>query len=159
MDCLATSRDGARRLTSGVQRVLALVVLRLVCRGEDTGADVGPRAIVEGLLLAPDDGLGVGVVVEVVLELLPGEGVELLDAGEGDVVDLVVGAVLVEGGVDLAGAEDDAVDLLGGLDAAGGVLGVRDDPLEGGAGVGKVLDVGAGDWVAKEGLGEEDDEG
>ena len=159
MGRLEARSDGGGGVAASVHDVLAVVVVGLVEEGFDAGLDEAPGAGVEGLLLAPDDGLGVGVVVEVVLELLPGEGVELLDAGEGDVVDLVVGAVLVEGGVDLAGAEDDAVDLLGGLDAAGGVLGVRDDPLEGGAGVGKVLDVGAGDWVAKEGLGEEDDEG
>ena len=64
VDRLATSRDGARRLTSGVQRVLALVVLRLVRRGEDTGADVGPRAVVKRLLLAPEQ-VRVGVLVEV----------------------------------------------------------------------------------------------
>ena len=159
MGGLEARSDGGRGVPAGVHDVLAVVVLRLVEERLNTRLGETPCARVERLFLSPNDGLGVGVVVEVVLELLPGEGVELLDAGDGDVIDVVVGAVFVEGGVDLAGAEDDAVDLLGGLDAAGGVLGVRDDPLEGGAGVGKVLDVGAGDWVAKEGLGEEDDEG
>ena len=48
---LAASSDGARRLAAGVERVLALVVLRLVRGGEDAGADVRPRAVVHRLLL------------------------------------------------------------------------------------------------------------
>ena len=159
MGSLEARSDGGGGVTTGVHDVLAVVVIGLVEESLDAGLDEAPGTGVEGLLLAPDDSLGVGVVVEVVLELLPREGVELLDAGEGDVVDLVVGAVLLEGGVDLAGAEDDAVDLLGGLYAAGGVLGVRDNTLEGGAGIGEVFDVRAGERVAEEGLREEDDQG
>ena len=64
MDRLATSRDGARRLTAGVQRVLALVVLCLVRRGEDTGANIGPRAVVKRLLLTPEN-IRVRVLVKV----------------------------------------------------------------------------------------------
>ena len=65
---LATGRNRARRLAAGVQRVLALVVLRLVRGGQDTRADVRPRAVVERLLLAPKD-VRVGILVEVVSEL------------------------------------------------------------------------------------------
>ena len=68
VDRLATGRDGARRLAARVQRVLALVVLRLVRGSEDTRADVGPCAVVEWLLLAPED-VRVRVLVEVRGEL------------------------------------------------------------------------------------------
>ena len=159
MGRLETRSDRGGGVAASVHDVLAVVVVGLVEEGFDAGLDEAPGAGVEGLLLAPDDGLGVGVVVEVVLELLPGEGVELLDAGEGDVVDLVVGAVLVEGGVDLTSAEDDALDLFGRADGALGMGRVGDDPLEPGAGLGEVLNVGAGERVPQEGLGEEDDEG
>ncbi len=49
---------------------------------------------------------------------------ELLDTGEGNVVDALLGTVLVERGIDLAGAEDDAINLLMRLDGA--LLGARD---------------------------------
>ena len=68
VDGLATSCDGARRLAAGVERVLALVVLGLVGGSQDARADVSPRAVVEGLLLAPED-IRVGVFVKVRSEL------------------------------------------------------------------------------------------
>lgn len=135
------------------------MVLGLVEQGLDTGLREAPGTRVERLLLAPDDRLGVGVLVQVLAELLPGEGVELLDTREGDVVDLVVRAVLVQGSVDLTRAEDDTVDLLGALDGAGLVLRVGKKGAEASLRAGEVLDAGAGDGVAEEGLGEEDDEG
>ena len=61
---LATSRDGARRLAAGVERVLALVVLRLICGGEDTRRDIAPCTVVKRLLLAPEN-VRVGVLVKV----------------------------------------------------------------------------------------------
>ena len=64
MDRLATSRDGARRLAAGVERVLALVVLRLIGGGEDAGRDIAPCTVVERLLLAPEN-VRVGVLVKV----------------------------------------------------------------------------------------------
>ena len=63
VDRLATSRDGARRLAAGVERVLALVVLGLVRGGHNARADVRPRAVVERLLLAPEQ-VRVGVFVK-----------------------------------------------------------------------------------------------
>lgn len=42
----------------------------------------------------------------------------------------MLGAVFVQGDVDLAGAEDHAVDLVVGQDGVVVVGGVRDDPLE-----------------------------
>lgn len=59
----------------------------------------------------------------------------------------------------MAGAEDDALDFFGLLDCVVFVGGVGDQGAEGGVGTDKVLDVGAGEGVAEEGLGEEDDEG
>ena len=119
MDRLAAGRDGARGLAARVERVLALVVLRLVRRGLDAGADVGPRAVVEGLLLAPED-VRVGVLVEVRSNLFTvfsssssnahtcctyqviGEGRNLLDPADSDIVDALVLTLLEEGVVDLA---------------------------------------------------------
>lgn len=134
------------------------MVLRAVEQSLDARLSVAPSTSVERLLLRPDDGLGVRVLVEVLAELLPGEGVELLDTGDGNVVDLVVGAVLVKTGIDLARAEDDAVNLLGSLDLARLVGWVGDDPLELGL-ANELLNVGAGERMTEESLGEEEDEG
>lgn len=151
---------GHRRagVAAGVHHVLAVMVLRAVEQSLDARLSVAPGTSVERLLLRPDDGLGVRVLVEVLAELLPGEGVELLDAGDGNVVDLVVGAVLVKTGIDLARAEDDAVNLLGSLDLARLVGWVGDDPLELGL-ANELLNVGAGERMTEESLGEEEDEG
>ena len=59
---LAAGGDGAGGLAPGVVQVLAPVVLRLVRGGQDARPDVRPRAVVERLLLAPED---VGVRVRV----------------------------------------------------------------------------------------------
>ena len=126
------------------------MVFRLVQERLDARLHEAPGSRVEGLLLRPDDRLCVGVGVEVLAQQLPGEGVELLDARDG-------GAVLVQGGVDLAGAEDDAGDLRGGQDGGVGVRRVGDYPFEGGV-PGEVGDVGAGERVPEEGFGEEEDE-
>jgi hypothetical protein len=107
-----------------------------------------PRAGVERLLLTPDDGLGVLVGVEVVAQLRPWEGVELLDTRNGSVLDVVGLDVFAECGVDLTRAEDDAVDV-GGLVDGFAVFGVRDDPFEVRV-ANKVVDGGAGEWVAEE---------
>ncbi len=83
----------------------------------------------------------------------------MLDAGDGGAGEVwVCGAVFVEGGVDLAGAEDDAVDFLVGLDGGVGVGGVGDDPFEVGL-AREVFDGGTGEGVAEEGFGEEENEG
>ena len=115
---LATGRDRTRGLAAGVQRVLALVVLRLVRGGQDTRADVRPRAVVERLLLTPED-VRVGVLVEMCRELdsevscselsimgrvtheIVGEGRDLLEPADHDVVDALVLALLEESVVDL----------------------------------------------------------
>lgn len=153
-----TSGDRGTGVATRIHDVFSVMVLSLVEKRLDTGLDKTPSTSVEGLFLCPHNGLGVRVHVEVFLELLPWEGVELLDACEGDVVNLVVGAVLVQGGPDLASAENDAVNLLGGLDGAGLVLGVGDDPLEAGIRASEVFNVRAGKGMTQQGLGEEDDE-
>lgn len=138
--------------------MLPVVVLRVVEEGLDTGLDEAPGTGVEGLLLTPDNGLGIGVHVKVLLELLPGEGVQLLNTGESNVVDLVVGTVLGKSSPNLSRAENDTLNLLGLLDGASLVLGIGDDPLELGFRASEVLNVGTSKRVAQERLREEDDQ-
>lgn len=68
----------------------------------------------------------------------------------------MLGAVFVEGDVDLAGAQNHAVDLVVGEDGIVIVSGVGDNPLEVGL-AGEVFDRGACERVAEEGFGEEKD--
>ena len=62
----------------------------------------------------------------------------------------------MEGGVDLASAEDDAGDLFVGQDVVGGMCGIVYYPLEVRL-AGEVGNGGAGERVAEEGFGEEED--
>lgn len=71
-----------------------------------------PGASIQWLLLSPNDVLCVRVAVKILFQLLPGERVQLLDARDCDIFDLVVGTVLDERSIDLSGAENDSVDLV-----------------------------------------------
>jgi hypothetical protein len=153
---LQTRRHTRTWIPARIHDVLAVVVFGMIEECLDARLSEAPGTGVERLLLAPDDGLGVGVHVEVLFQRFPGKGVELLDADDGCVLDALVGAVLVESGVDLACAEDDTLDFVG-FGNAVAVLGVGDNPLELGL-AGEFLDIRAGNGVTEQGLGEEDDE-
>lgn len=152
MDLLQACRHRRARVAAGIHDVLAVVVLGLVEQRLDAWLREAPRAGVERLLLRPDNCLCIGVHVQVFLELLPGEGVQLLEAGECDVVNLVVGTILVQASPDLPGAQDDAVNPLGRLDAARLVLRVGDDPLEARVLAGKILNIGTSEGMAEQRL-------
>lgn len=153
---LETSGHTGTWVTTGVHDVLPVVVLCLVEKGLNARLREGPSTSVQRLLLTPDDGLRVGVHIEVLLELLPWEGVQLLNAGDGGVLDLLAGTVLVESGVDLTCAEDDTLDLVWVVDGVA-VFWVWDDPLELGI-LGELLNWRSGKWMAEKVLGEEEDE-
>ena len=154
MDGLETGGHGSTRSATSVEDVTAVVVLGSVEQSLNTRLGVAPGTGVQGLLLAPDDVLGVGVAVQVLPELGPREGVELLDTSDGSVADVVSLAVLGQSGVDLARAEDHTLNLLGLIDGTA-VGRVRDDPLEVRV-TGERVEVRAGDRVTQERLGEED---
>lgn len=134
------------------------MVLRVVQQRLDPRLSEAPRASIERLLLRPDDILRVRVAVEVLFELLPGEGVQLLNAGDGHVADVIVGAVLVQRGVDLACAKDDTRDLFLGLDVAARVRGVLDDPFEVRL-ASELVDARSGQGMSQQALREEENEG
>ena len=157
MHRLQARRHARARVPARVHDVLVVVVLGFIQQGLDPGLGEAPGARVQRLLLAPDDVLGVGVGVEVLAQLRPGEGVQLLDARDGRRPDLVGRAVLVQGRVDLARAENDAFNFFVRGDGLP-MLGVGDDPLEVRF-AGEVFDARAGEGVAEEGLGEENAKG
>lgn len=129
MTRLQPCRHTCTWVPSGIQDVSAVVVLRLVEQSLDSRLSEAPGSGVERLLLTPDNVLGVGVHVEVLLQLSPWEGVELLDTGDCGCLDFLAGAVLVDCGVGLACAEDDALNLVGFFDRLA-MLRIWDDPLE-----------------------------
>lgn len=153
---LETRSHRGTGVTSSIHDVFPVVVLGYVQDRLDTRLREGPRAGIKRFLLTPHDGLGIGVAIEVLFDLLPREGVELLDTRDGCVSDALVEAVLVQRGVDLASTQDHALDVLG-LGGGSAVLGLRDDGTELGV-ANELIDRGAGERVAEEGLGEEDDE-
>lgn len=110
------------------------------------------------LLLCPDDVLRVGILLQVRLDLTPGEGVQFLDACDGCVTEAVGGSVLDQRGVNLAGTEDDTRDLVLAVYSTGFVFWVNKDRLEGGRGISEEGDVGSCDGMAKKRFREEDDQ-
>lgn len=157
VDGLETRGHGSAGSTAGIEDVTAVVVLRRVQQGLNTGLGVAPGTGVEGLLLGPDDVTGVGVAVQVLLELGPREGVKLLNAGDGSVAKTLGLTVLHKGGVHLARAQDDTLDLLRLVDSRA-VGRVGDDPLEVRV-ASEFLNGRAGNRVTQERLGEEDHQG
>ena len=142
--------------TASIEDVAAVVVLGLVEEGLETGLDEAPGTGVEGLLLGPNDVLGVGVAVEGLLELLPWEGVELLDTDDGGVLDAFGLTVFRESSKHLARAENNAGDTLGLVDGLA-VLALREDPAEVRI-ASELLNGRAAERVTQESLGEEEDQ-
>ena len=153
---LQTSRYTCAGIPACVKHVLPVMVLRVVQQRLDPRLGETPRARVQRLFLRPNDVLGVGIHVQVLLQLGPRERIQLLDPCDRGVLDLLVDAVLVQRGIDLPGAEDDTFNVFGRVDL-GAVFRVRDDPLEMGV-AGEVLDGRASDGVAKKGFREEKDQ-
>lgn len=141
MTALETSGDTGTRVSASVENVLPVVVLGLVEQRLNAWLRETPGTCIKRLFLCPNDRLGIGVGVEVFLQLSPWEGVELLNAGNGSVGEVVGLAVLNQGSVDLTSAENDTLDFLLWLDLELGrlVCRVGNDPLEVGV-TGEVLD-------------------
>lgn len=105
------------------------MVLSLVQQGLNTWLSVTPGARVQRFFLGPDNVLGIGVAVQVLLELRPREGVQLLNTGNGRVANVVSLTVFHKCSVNLARANDHTLNLLRFIDGLS-VVWVRDDPAE-----------------------------
>lgn len=158
MGILQTGSNGCAGVASSVHDVPPVVVLSLVQKRLNSGLGKAPGTSVKGFLLAPDDVLRVGVRVKVLLKVLPWEGVELFDAGNGNVLQATRLTFLDKCGVDLTSTENNTIDLLVRADLATGMGWVLDDPLEVRV-TSKLLNVGAGQRVSEKRLGEEENEG
>ena len=135
--------NAGTRISASIHNVSPIVMLCLIQQRLNTRLHETPRSRIQRLLLTPHDRLRVRVLVEIVSQLCPWEGIELFDACDSGVFLAFGFAMFDKGGVDLTGAHDDAFNLVVGLDGAGFVRRVGDDPLEVGV-AGHVFDVGAG---------------
>lgn len=115
---LQPRRHTSARISPRIHDMLMIMMLSLIQQRLYPRLCETPCSSIERLFLRPDNGFGIRVHVEVFFELRPWEGVELLDAGDGDGVEVVLFAVFVECDVCLAGAEDDAVNFFWCFDVA-----------------------------------------
>lgn len=129
VDALETSGHGCAGRTTSVENVTTVVVLGLVQQSLNARLGVAPGTRIQRLFLSPDNIAGVGVAVEVLLELCPREGVKLLDTSDSSVADAISLTVLQQGSVNLSGAQDDTLNLLRLINGRA-MSGVRDDTLE-----------------------------
>jgi hypothetical protein len=150
-------RHACARVTARVHDVFAIVVLGLVQQSLETRLRERPGTGIQGFLLAPDNRLGVGVHIQILLQLLPGEGVKLLYTSDCSSLEALLGTVLVQRSVDLTGTEDDAVDSFWIIDGVA-VFWVGDDPLKLRV-PSELLDGRARQRVSKKRFGEEENEG
>lgn len=157
MTRLQTSRHACTRVSSCIHNVFAVMVFGLVKQRLNPWLHKAPSACVQRLLLAPDDGFGVGVHVEILSELSPRERVQLLNASDGGILEVVnvARSVFVQSSVGLTGTENDSVNLLWWRYRVA-MLRIRNDPLKVRVPC-EVFDGRAGKWMAEKGFGEEQD--
>lgn len=131
MRALETRGHAGAGVAAGVHDVLAVVVLRVVEQRLEARLDEAPWAGVERLFLRPHNRLRVGVAVQVLAQLAPWEGVQLLNTGQGCVAELLMlRSVLLQRRIHLSSAHDYALNVLVVRNAVVLVRRVRDDPAE-----------------------------
>lgn len=153
MQLLSTGSNRCRRLSASVSNVGMLVVLGSLEGGVHSRLDVDPGTSVKRLLLSPADILKVGVRVQKLSDLLPREGVQLLDSDDSSLLVSKILSSLEESSPDLAGTEENSLDALLVVDGLA-MLVVLNDPLEVRL-TNKLREVGLGHGVSQQVLREE----
>ena len=141
----------ARRARGGIPPGVANVVIGDLLK---TRPDEGPAAHVERLFLTPDPLFRVRVMRSDLGDLVTVEGIELLEADDGCIPDLVLTAELKEIVVNLARAEDKAADAVLGAPVFRGVV---KNLVKVGA-FAELFDAGNAGWMGQQALGRHDDE-
>ena len=113
-----------------IHHVAAIVMLCLVQQCLYPGLHERPCTSIEWLFLTPHNVLCVRIGIEVLLQLLPREGIQLLNARDGGILDALAFPMLDQSSVDLARADNDTVDLVVRIDRLVLVSRIWDDPLE-----------------------------
>jgi hypothetical protein len=129
------------------------MMLGLASGSVDARASVAPRAVIKRLLLAPEQA-GIGILIKVGRDKVIGEGRDLLNAADGDVLNATLLTGLEEGKVNLTRAKNVAFDVFGSDKA---LVGLGDVALEVGI-TNHFIEVGARLGVTKQTLREEEDE-
>jgi hypothetical protein len=96
----------------------------------DSGLRKRPCTSVERLLLTPNDILGVRILVEIFLQLLPRKGIELLDTSDSSILETIGFTMFVKSRIYLTGAENDTLNFLMRSNISSLMLWVFNDPLE-----------------------------
>lgn len=107
MASLKTGSDTGTWCPSSVLDVFAGMVFSIPENCLQSRLYKAPGPGVERLLLRPNDLLHVGVFIQLIADLRPGEGVQLLDADDGNVVDFVGLTMLTKSGIDLTRADQE----------------------------------------------------
>lgn len=102
----------------------------MIQRSLDSRLYESPRSGVQWLFLTPYDGLRIGIAVQIVSELSPGERIDLFDSCDCCIGDLVGISVLDKRSVDLTATQYHSFDILVLVDSASLVRRVGDDPLK-----------------------------
>ena len=130
MHCLRSSGDTGTRVPPYISDPFPSMTCRFVHDRLDPRLNVLPGSTIQRLFLTPNDGLGIGIPVQILLDLRPREWVELFQASNCSIPDAVVLPVFVESSVYLARTENDSLDILRRGDGVVGMLGIWNDVLE-----------------------------
>lgn len=107
MASLETSSNASARIPSCILNIFARVMLCIADDGIQSWLYKAPATGVKRLLLGPDDFVQIGVFVQLITELRPREGVQLLNANDSDIINLVSFAVFDKRGVYLTRANQE----------------------------------------------------
>lgn len=89
MASLETSSNTSTGVSSGVLDVFVRVVLGVTDDGIQSRLYKAPGTGIKWLLLGPNDLFQVGVFVQLITELCPREGMQLLNTNNGSIIDFV----------------------------------------------------------------------
>jgi hypothetical protein len=156
MTCFQSGGDASAGISSGIHHMFPVVVFGVVQEGFDARLGKAPCSGIQRLLLTPNNRLGVGIHVEILLERLPRERIQLFDTRDCCVLVATVGAVFVESSIDLTSAENNAINFIWFGDGLA-MLGIWDDPLELRF-AGELFNTRSSNGVAEQRLGEKDNE-
>lgn len=153
MHRLRASSNRCRWVSTSVTKGQTLVSIGLGQGGANTWGHVGERTHVQWFLLTPNQVFDTWVAVQGVTQLGEWEWMHLFDLENSSLLVTDGGTLLVQSGVDLTGAKDNTLNASLFVDGLTQLL-VVDDPLEVGL-TGKLRQLGFGQWVSQQRLGEE----
>lgn len=80
---LQSRRHARARVPPRIHHMFPIMMFRFVQQRLNPGLCETPRSRIQRFFLRPHDRFRIGIHVQILAELRPGEGVELLDTGDG----------------------------------------------------------------------------